>query len=46
MLQQIGGGGVIPGRFEEPTDVAVDPVDGSIYVADAWNRRIQKFAPD
>ena len=46
LLQQIGGGGVIPGRFEEPTDVAVDPVDGSIYVADAWNRRIQKFAPD
>jgi DNA-binding beta-propeller fold protein YncE len=23
--------------------VAVDPRDGSIYVADAWNRRIQKL---
>jgi DNA-binding beta-propeller fold protein YncE len=46
LLKQIGGGGVIAGRFEEPTDVAVDPVDGSVYVADAWNRRIQKFAPD
>ena len=23
--------------------MSVDPSDGSIYVADAWNRRIQKF---
>jgi DNA-binding beta-propeller fold protein YncE len=43
LIQQVGGGGVAPGRFEEPTDVAVDPRDGSIYVADAWNRRIQKL---
>ncbi len=46
LIQQIGGGGVIPGRFEEPTDVAIDPNDGSVYVADAWNRRIQKFSTD
>jgi uncharacterized protein (TIGR03663 family) len=43
LLNQIGGGGVRLGNFEEPTAVAVDPRDGSIYVADAWNRRIQKF---
>jgi DNA-binding beta-propeller fold protein YncE len=43
LFNQIGGGGVRLGNFEEPTAVAVDPRDGSIYVADAWNRRIQKF---
>ena len=43
LLNQVGGGGVLLGNFEEPTDVAVDPTDGSIYVADAWNRRIQKL---
>jgi uncharacterized protein (TIGR03663 family) len=43
LLNQIGGGGVQLGNFEEPTSVAVDPRDGSVYVADAWNRRIQKF---
>ncbi len=45
-LNQIGGGGVIEGYFDEPTDVVVSPVDGSVYVADAWNQRIQKFTPD
>ncbi len=44
-IDQVGGGGVILGRFEEPTDVAVSPVDGTIYVADNWNRRIQKLDP-
>jgi sugar lactone lactonase YvrE len=43
LLNQVGGGGARLGNFEEPTAVAVDPRDGSIYVADAWNRRIQKF---
>ncbi len=42
-LQQIGGGGVIGGRFEEPVGLAVSPLDGSIFVADAWNHRIQKL---
>jgi sugar lactone lactonase YvrE len=46
LLQQTGGGGVALGRFEEPTDVAVDPRDGSVFVADAWNRRIQKLDPN
>jgi DNA-binding beta-propeller fold protein YncE len=46
VIQQVGGGGVIGGRFEEPTSVAVSPVDGSVFVADAWNRRIQKLGSD
>lgn len=44
LVQQIGGGGVIGGRFEEPVGVAVSPVDGSVFVADAWNHRIQKLS--
>lgn len=43
LIQQAGGGGVTLGRFEEPTAVAIDGRDGSIFVADAWNRRIQKL---
>ncbi len=46
LIQQVGGGGIALGRFEEPTAVAVDPRDGSIFVADAWNRRIQKLDPN
>jgi DNA-binding beta-propeller fold protein YncE len=40
-VNQVGGGGVVLGRFEEPVDVAVDPTTGTVYVADIWNRRIQ-----
>ncbi|MCC6456505.1 MAG: TIGR03663 family protein [Caldilineaceae bacterium] len=43
LVNQVGGGGVRLGNFEEPTAVAVDPRDGNIFVADAWNRRIQKL---
>lgn len=33
------------GTFYEPWDVATAP-DGSVYVADTWNHRIQKFTAD
>jgi len=46
LVNQMGGGGVVPGRFEEPTDVKVDPTDGSLLVADAWNQRVQRFSAD
>lgn len=45
-VNQVGGGGVTAGRFEEPSDVAVDPTNGTILVADAWNGRIQRFGSD
>ncbi len=33
------------GTFYEPWGIAIGP-DGSVYVADTWNHRIQKFSPD
>lgn len=43
IVQQIGGGGVVGGRFEEPVGIAVSTVDGSVFVADTWNHRVQKL---
>jgi uncharacterized protein (TIGR03663 family) len=42
LLDQWGGGGIAPGRFEEPVGIAVDR-EGNIYVADTWNQRVQVF---
>ena len=39
------GGEAPPGTFNEPWDVAVGP-DGSVYVADTWNHRIQRFTAE
>lgn len=44
--RQIGSPGRwFPGRLHYPTDVAFGP-DGTAYVADAYNHRIQRYAPD
>ena len=40
-----GKGAAPGGTFNEPWGVAVAP-DGSVYVADTWNYRIQKFTSD
>ncbi|HEY8491403.1 MAG TPA: flippase activity-associated protein Agl23 [Dehalococcoidia bacterium] len=41
----IGRLGTAPGAFNQPAGIAVGP-DGSVYVADTHNHRIQKFGPD
>lgn len=40
-----GAGAAPGGTFYEPWDVAVGP-DGSVYVSDTWNHRVQKFTAD
>jgi sugar lactone lactonase YvrE len=34
------------GQLGQPRDVAVDTTTGNVWVADSWNERFQKFAPD
>ena len=41
----IAAGQAPGGTFNEPWDVAVGK-DGSVYVTDTWNHRIQVFTPD
>ena len=42
LRREHGGPGKQAGRFDEPVGVAFG-TNGSLYVADAWNRRIQRF---
>lgn len=35
-----------PGRFDNPVDVAVDPRDGAVYVADAVRAAVYRLEPD
>ena len=45
-MQQIWKKGrIFGGNFDYPADVAIGP-DDSLYVADSYNNRIQKFSPD
>ena len=44
-LFDIGTRGTEPGTFNLPRDAAVAP-DGSLYVVDGGNFRVQKFSPD
>jgi predicted membrane-bound mannosyltransferase/DNA-binding beta-propeller fold protein YncE len=38
------GSPALPGTFNEPWGIAIGP-DGSIYVTDTWNHRVEKFTP-
>ena len=40
-----GSSGTGPGQFNQPYSVAVDPNDGSIYVADPVQHQVLKFNP-
>jgi DNA-binding beta-propeller fold protein YncE len=44
LLTRVGGRGSAPGRFNYPTNVAVDSV-GRLYVSDTLNFRVQVFDP-
>jgi len=41
----VGSMGVAPGQFQRPRDLAFAP-DGSLYVADTENNRVQHLQPD
>jgi len=45
LIHQLGGYGAAFGRFNEPTDVCFSG-DGTLFVADSGNRRIQQFRLD
>jgi sugar lactone lactonase YvrE len=45
LLAQLGGRGIEPGKFNFPTNVAVDRA-GRMYVSDSLNFRVQQFGPD
>ncbi len=45
-VRGFGGGGIDPGKFDEPTALAFDPATGDLFVADLWNLRIQRLDRD
>lgn len=44
-LGQAGGFGNLPGQMNEPVGITMAP-DGTIFLADTWNGRVQQFTPD
>jgi DNA-binding beta-propeller fold protein YncE len=42
-LKDIGSFGTALGQLDEPVGLAFNPVSGELYVAEAWNKRIQAF---
>jgi DNA-binding beta-propeller fold protein YncE len=42
-ISSFGSFGSGPGQFNSPSAMAVDPADGSVYVADSGNNRVEKF---
>jgi DNA-binding beta-propeller fold protein YncE len=45
VLFEFGGGGRAPGKMAHPTSLALGP-DGSVYVSDTTNFRVQQFTAD
>jgi len=43
--RQVGGPGKGPGQFDEPVGISIAS-DGTVFVADAWNRRVQLLRTD
>ena len=43
-ITQFGSAGFEPGQFDEPVGVTIDK-NGTVYVTDTWNQRIQTFTP-
>jgi DNA-binding beta-propeller fold protein YncE len=39
----VGDGGSGLGQLDEPSGLAIHPVDGRLFVADTWNRRVSVF---
>jgi predicted membrane-bound mannosyltransferase/DNA-binding beta-propeller fold protein YncE len=42
----VGEGGSALGQLDEPSGLVVHPVDGRLFVADTWNRRISVFTAE
>ena len=45
-LFQFGSRGINAGQFSHPRGIAVNPINGYIYISDMKNNRIQIFKPD